>query len=435
MRRPENADVGIRNEMIYRPTVLIVILMLAYSVQAGDQPLLKYHWRGGYSPYTEVSVSILDSGEALVTAQKQTLPAIDYRTQLSPEEVGAVRTLIRSTEFLTQSEQDPGFATDMGESEMTVHMDGRRKTLTYCYRPSLDPLVEPIWKLVTQATAIQALETDGDIYSASGAIKPSHSGMKALQPSCLKIPLMSYARENDNRQKVQWALEALACITTPEEFSGFVSLALEQNKQRDKFLGIVGTHPFYGNIPNPHLKALCPIYLAFVRDAHSRLGQLNDTEKEAFSDFTRLLGESRYEPAIPLFKMWFEDHKEPYITTALTPLAKMGQTSLAALAPYLESQEESYKLNAIELVTITARLGPHGGFANPLSEYDYSRMLPLLTNTVIPRLVDLSTNEKSDKVQKKASNALEEIRILIQKEEDSNKALQAIGDKSPQPER
>jgi hypothetical protein len=43
-------------------------------------------------------------------------------------------------------------------------------------------------------------------------------------------------------------------------------------------------------------------------------------------------------------------------------------------------------------------------------------MVPVFTNTVIPRLRALSANDPSDKVKRKARDALEEIRKQIEKE-------------------
>lgn len=343
---------------------------------------------------------------------------------LSPEVVAALRTLIRSTEFFSQPAKDTSFATDTGESVLKINSEGSERTLTYHYRPQLSPLTQPIWKLITQAFTTKAIESDIDIYTATGAVQPTHSGMKVLQPEALKAPLMTYIRDHDDRQKVQWSLEALAWITTPEEYSGFVSIGIEAHRTRDTILTIIGTHPFYGSIPDSHLQALCPIYLSYAKDFHSRLNQLSSAEKEALSDFTRLLGETRYEPAIPLLTQWFDDHIEPYITTSLTPLAKMGSASLRSLTPYLERPEEPYRLNAIELLTIASRLGPHGGYANPLTDNELGRMIPIYTDNILPQLMEMSQSDPSRTVRDKATKALDEIQNQISKEQDSNMSLQ-----------
>jgi hypothetical protein len=171
----------------------------------------------------------------------------------------------------------------------------------------------------------------------------------------------------------------------------------------------VGTHPFHGNIPVEHWRALCPLYLAFARDARGRQDKLTKAVAQALSDFTRMLGETRYAPAIPVLKTWFEAHRKPYVDSSFTPLAKMGEASLTALIPYLRSDVESYRVNAIELLVIAARGGPRAGFANPLPEQEYARMIPVFREQVIPRLVELAERDSSAKVQAKAKTAVEEI--------------------------
>jgi hypothetical protein len=390
------------------------MLVIVGSAFADDEPLLSYHWSGGLSPYEEVRVLISPSGSASVSGKKQGLPPVDYHTELLPDEVAALRALIRSTDFFNQPDQDTSPATDVGETVLKVHAEGKSRILTYGHRPSLEPLNHFIWKLITQAFALQAIESDGDIYTATGAVTPTSAAPKALQPQALKAPFMWYVRNHNARQKVQWALEALASITTPEEFCGLVAMGIEEDNQ--KFLGIIGTHPFCDNIPDSHLKALCPIYLSFARNAHPHIAQLSSTEINTLYDFTRLIGKTRYEPAIPLLTQWFEEQDQPYVTASLCPLAEMGVKSLQVLTPYLDRPEEAYRINATELLAIASRLGPNGGFANPLSSYEFGRMIPVFTKTVIPRLRDLSENDPSPKVKKMAAEALEEIVKQIKKE-------------------
>ena len=407
--------------MKHKISVLVLILILVGSASAKDGPLLIYRRDGGHSPYKEINVTILKTGITIVTGQKQSLSPIDYQTQLTPEELGALKVLIKSTEFFSQPEQDSLCVKDVGEKEFIIQLDKQKKSLKYRYRPSLVPLNSFIWKLITQATAIEAIKHDGDVYIAAGTVRPTCAGMKALQPSSLKPHLMSYIRKHDKWQKVKWALEALSWITTPEEFCGFISLGLEEEKQRTQLLSIIGTHSFYGSVPVSHLKLLCPIYLTFARNAHLRVDQLNKTDRQALSDFTMILGITRYEPSIPMLKAWFEEHKKPYITTPLVPLANMGKASLSTLIPYLESKEDFYRINAIELLTIASRNGPHCGFSNPLSDFEYSKMISVFTNNVIPKLLVLSKDDPSVKIRKKASESAKEIKQWIKKEKITTK--------------
>lgn len=397
--------------------IMVVVLSLSGIARAVEDPLLTYEWRGGLSQYKEIDVTISQAGEAKVVAHRHDLPALEYRTSLSVEEVAAIRTLVRSTGFFSHPAvvSRPG-ATDVGETKIAVHIGNQRNTVTFGYSPSLNPLVHAIEKLIAQASALQAIESDGDIYTAIGAVIPLHAGTKALQAVKLKEPLMRYIHAHDDGQKVEWALEALAWITTPEEYSGFISMGMEEPAQRGKILRIIGTHPYCGNIPESHLAALCPVYLSFLRDAYPRLAELDRAEKESLLSFARLLGETRYAPAVPLFMERFESDDRAYVDASLAPLASIGFESVQALAPYLDSPDENRRIKAILLITVAVRGGPHGGYANPLPRHEFDSMSEMLVRSVVPRLRQMSEKDPSDMVKNNARAAVTEIVSQVEKE-------------------
>ena len=322
-------------------------MVLVVGTGFGDDTLfVSYHWSGGHSPYKNIQVTILKNGATEVTGQKQRLPPINYQAQLDHEELAALSALVQSTEFFVLPEKDIRIARGSGQTELIIDMEGHRRSLLYSYRPLLNPVRDFIWKLITQATAIQAITSDGDIYSASGAVKPTHACMKALQPMALKAPLFEYLRTQENRQKAQWAFEALAYLTTPEQLAGFVSSELANAKRKDIILQVIGMST--GNIPNPHVKSLCPVYLTFIRNNYHRRKELSQIEKEVLSGFIYILGKERYTEAIPLFTAWFKEHSQPHISTDFNPLSKMGLAGLNALQPFLDSKSETHRVKAIE---------------------------------------------------------------------------------------
>ncbi len=313
--------------MNHRYSIFILSLILAAVAGAQEVPLLAYQWKGGHSPYKQIGVVIMPAGEATVSWQKHQSPQLEYRTTLSAEEIEALQALIRSTDFFSQTGGNPVDLRDAGEIELTIRNGGQGKTMKYVRLPELAPMEEMIGKLTAQALALQAIESDGDLGTAACAVSPTLAGRKALQPGALKKPLMTYVRSHHTRQKVQYALEALSYVTTPEEYRGFISLGLSDSLQRETLLSIIGSHPYCGNIPDAHLKSLCPIYLSYVSNAASRKAGLTQVEKEALESFTYLLGDSRYEPAIPVLLKWFEAHDRPGADASLTPLAKMGEAA------------------------------------------------------------------------------------------------------------
>lgn len=382
--------------------------------RAKDDPFIDFAWQGGRSPYRWVRVAVTDGGAAAVTVSKRVGPVSHYTTTLSPEELGALRDAVQVTKFFTRADEDDRTIHDTGLTTLTVRLGEQRRTVSCRRCADLEPLTGPLWQLVAQAEAVGALERDEDIYTATSVVNSQLAGRKALQPAALKEPLLKYVQIHADRQRVEWALTALAFVTTAKEFGEIVTQAMADPKQREVLLTIVGAHPFCGNIPVEHWRALCPVYLAFVSDARPRQDKLTKAEAQALGDFTQMLGETRYAPAIPVLKTWFETHEKPYVDGSFTPLAKMGAAGVRALAPYLGSPEESYRHNAIELLVIASRTGPKSGFADPLPAPEYAGLVVVLTNTVLPQLRTLAEQDASPKVRTAASKAVTEIQQRIE---------------------
>jgi len=387
------------------------------AVEAMPEPadrgsvFLVFRWGGGHSPIKTATVTVTDTGCAGVAVEWYAgKPELHYSTQLSQDELADLSTRVDAARLFDATELEPSGFVKGAEVSITVAREGRKRTYSYTHDPLMAPVEQVCWKLITQAEVLREIEQDGDIYVAAGSVNPRTAGLKVLQPDRLTAPLMGCASTNTDRQKVGWSLEALACLLTPEAFAGFVARQTADPSRRDLYLGLVGTDSFTGNIPESHLEALCPLYLAFSRDAYPRRKALSDSERQALSEFADQLGEVRYQPGISMFRDWFEAHRKPRLDASLTPLATMGASSLGAVSPYLDSTNMCYRINAIQLLTISARLSPRAGYAHPLPEHEYNRMIPVFTNAILPRLLVLSTNDPSEKVRAKAAAAAVEIR-------------------------
>jgi hypothetical protein len=392
-----------------RNLITLGLCGLAAATLAGEDPFVAFTWQGGRSPYKSVQVTINAGGATEVFVAKRDGPVTNYATKLSRNELGALRETIAAVKFFSRPDEDELRKLDGGRTTLTIRLGEQERTIACAHCAGLDPVAGMMWQLVAQGEAVWALEHDGDIYIASGAVNAQLAGRKALQPAQLKEPLRQYIATHEDRQRVEWALTGLAFVTTAEELAAIVAKGLEKPGPREVLLTITGSHPFTGNIPAEHGRALCPLYLAFVRDARGRQDKLTKAEAQALTEFTRMLGELRYAPAIPMFKTWFEAHQKPYVDGSFTPLAKMGLASLEALIPYLRSENENYRLNAVELLVIASRGGPRAGFSNPLPAEEYARMIPMFTDTVLPRLVEMAERDTSAKVKAKAGQAAEEI--------------------------
>jgi hypothetical protein len=395
--------------------IFISSLLLAIGAGAKENPLLSYRLLADRSIYTEVAVEISRAGETDVSLQRHGAPAYSYRTTLSPEEIGAFRAVIHSTGFFSLDEPPQGnvpMPTHTGRTTLTIDTRKQNKTLIYQYRPEMAPLEQMVWKLQAQASAARAIEFDDDIYTATGAVSPTMAGGKALQPHALKRPFMDYILTHQDRQKIGWTMSALAHLTTPEEYLGFVSGGLEIPSQRDVLLSVMG-----GNIPESHLQALYPLFFSLARDGVARNSELSEAEIDRVEGFISTLASGRYKPILPLLVARLEKHDLPYTPTPLYPIARMGELGLGAILPYLENSNANRRLSAIELIRVVSRNGPNGGFSNPLPKHEFDRMIPIFNNTVIPRLQKLTEEDPSKDVRKSAGEAVEEIRNQLKKEE------------------
>lgn len=394
--------------------IFVSSLLLAFGASAQENPLLSYRVLGSGMVYAEVGVKISRAGGTVVSWKKTGKPAYSYRTTLSPEEIEAFRAVIRSTGFLTLNDPPQGnvpMRTHTGETTLTIDTGEQNKILVYRYRPEMAPLEQMLWKLQTQASTAQSLASDDDIYTATGAVSPTMAGGKALQPQALKKPFMDYILTHQDRQKLGWAMSALAYLTTPEEYLGFVSGGLEIPGQRDVLLSVMG------GVPDSHLQALYPLYFSLVREGMGRKAEMSQAETDRLEEFISILASGRYAPVLPLLVARLEKHDLHYTPTPLYPLAKMGEVGLGAILPYLENSSANRRLSAIELIRVVSRNSPNGGFANPLPKHEFDGMIPGLNGIVIPRLQKMAEEDPSGDVRKSAGEAVEEIRSQLKKEE------------------
>lgn len=393
-----------------------ILIAFAPIITAGapgaNQPFLVYHHHNSFSQ-KDVRITIQTSGTTVVIYEEYQHRPFQYQTTLSPAEMKDINKLLASSKFFDQSNHDTQYATDVGQTEISVHAKGRDKTLNFAYRPELDSLTTYLWRLVGQAKVIRNLESDTDLASVVTAVNPRHVGEKALQPKRLKEPIMTYLRRQHDRDKSCRVLEAFAFVTTPEEFINLINVQLADKSQRENYLLMIASQPFASNIPRTHWLALCPIYLAFVQDNFGRMKEMSDIEREAFIRSTSCIGDLSYRPAVPVLQKWFESSHEPYLTTEIYPLANMGTSSISILTPYLDSSDESYRIKAVKLLGFTAKAGPASGYTVPVSEREFSQMIPVFTKTIIPKIRKMAASDPSEKVRAAAAQSLPEIEISI----------------------
>lgn len=395
-----------------RITILLVQVFMAVSHCAANavesvqpRPFLSYSLRGGLSPYVKVEATIQNSGQANVLMQKHSGAPLSYQATLSKFEMAALDTIITSTGFFSlEREKTMPPVTCGGQTEITISRGSDMKTLSFGSEPTLQPLCSYVWRLCIQAEAITSIESDTDIYTASGAVNATSAGAKALQPDRLREPLIAFVKRSKDTQQIRWALEALGSIMTPNELLGLIEGEMKTNDRQELILMCIP-----GNISNPHKEALCSLYLGYVRENLPRRSELTPIRRNAFDGFLEELGYQKYEPAIPLLKTLFDQSTQPSLHPDVIPLARMGTAGLSAIIPYLDSANEIHRRYAIELCQISARGNPKSKYSRPYSTGEFEQMIPLFKDRIIVRLKEMREKDPSISVRAAATAAIAEI--------------------------
>ena len=390
-------------------------LSLHTSGQVSDL-WLKYEWEGGHSPYSNIKITIENDGKTSVEIKKRQSPSYIYITTLSPEETAHLRSLIRATDFFSQPDKDNQFITDQGRSILFIKLDKKSRELKFSYKPSLSPLINCLHQLITQADVLQNLKKEGQAYNLLTAVSRRSSGPKLLQPYTAVEPLKSFIQKSNGSRNLERAIEALSWVTTPEEWAGFLSLRLEnaEKEKHKQLIVILTSHPFYGNIPEAHLQAMCPIVLDYLQTNYDNYLKLSNEEQMAMYSALRIFAQCHYAPALPFLKKQFDISEGPDLRTTMPPITNMGTKGLTLLYSYLDNENENKRLNAIKLIGMAYRSHPHGKHEfKPVNNYEYSQMVNLYSETISPTLKNLAKSDPCEKVQSEAKKALEEIQAEI----------------------
>ena len=255
-----------------RPTPWFVPLFL-FAALAGASPTppastpkpapwLTFRAVGGLqlSPTITIDAAGLAHVEALASEGN-----IDYSTQLLPGELAWIKFLADQGNFADHPGRQ-AVGIDIPEKTITLVAGGKTQTAKYAVDSTFTPLVDCLYKLLNQARALADLKR-GSTYTVDGGVNPLLAAAKVLQPRACVQPLRDHllkkSLQNDN-----WALEALACVTSPEEFAGTIAqyVAGSQGKDRRILFETICGHPYYANIPKSQLQAYWPLLRA-ERDA------------------------------------------------------------------------------------------------------------------------------------------------------------------------
>lgn len=399
------------------PAILVLLINMlcfaefdAHAAKEAEEPILRYSNKDSHGRYESVEVTVFPSGKTVVVMKDHSKIRIDYETKLSPVEMSALNARITASGFfmhLSPTVNPPSL--HAGVTELTIKRAGETKMVSFGRDPSLEPLCSHLWRLCVQANAIDALNNDGDVYTATGCVNQRLAGAKALQPERLREPLIAYVKRCQDRQRIEWAMEALGWILTPEELLGLVASELKRTDRQ-------GAMPvgLPGDLSEAHAEALCVLYLSFVQENLGNRATLSKELQNTFDGCLQGLGHYRCQAAIPFFIKLFDQATQHSLHPDVIPLARMGTSGLHAVLPYLDSANAIHRGYAIELFSIAARGNPASKFANPYSKDEYVQMIPILKQ-VVDRLTLLQANDPSAEVRAAAGQAIVEISSEISK--------------------
>lgn len=95
--------------------------------QAADDtlPMIHYSWGGGFSNIKTADVRVRGTGQVAIRYEKQAQIPSEYNFSLDEDELAALSSLARVVRFFDQPTNDTSFATDVGESSLTINMGAK----------------------------------------------------------------------------------------------------------------------------------------------------------------------------------------------------------------------------------------------------------------------------------------------------------------------
>jgi hypothetical protein len=382
---------------------LLPFLILLGALPALAGPYLTYSTRGERMSW---EMTVQPGGEVAIDL-KDHKGEFKYDTRLNPEELQAVKAQVKAVDFFSLPE-------DPGERPLRSHFaiiracvdDGARQRCVKAYDDGpLDPFAKLLYRLVAQAEILRALRTETDsFYLVPTAFSTNLAGAKVLQPAALRPALIEYFQTHEDLGKISQVFEALCWSMTPEELLGFTANQLEQPARRGLMLQVLMGAP--GNWPETTQRALCPVYVAYLREAAPRRAQLSSEEGNYSREFMSRLGQEHYQPALPLLLQWFDEWDRNYVQVTFSPLAYLGESILRPMLTRLETPNEERQLNAIQVMLYASRAKPIAQFATRQQHSYYAQTAKELRQLTLPALQRLASDDPSPKVRQKAAETL-----------------------------
>ncbi len=280
-----------------------LILMLPSRILADSHEFIYYKVSGGYSAYEFAEVTVYQDGKACVNYNKLSIDG-DAEFLLSSDELSSYKAMISFVDFFGEVAEDPGIITCVGHSILRISLGNEERTLEFRSRSQLSLLINHIWRLIEQGVAINELRDKNDIYQVLIMVAPNAAYPKVIQPWIFEDDLKNFIQHSSDRDKLGQALEALANIIAADNWFGFIwdVYSRADSAKREQLSSILGSHLSYSNIPDSHLDALRPLFIWFLEQPEVYRIGLEAYELNKYFTFCSILGNSKYEYAIPVLE-------------------------------------------------------------------------------------------------------------------------------------
>lgn len=276
----------------------ILALLICAALSAAAEEILFYRLEGAFSNYNYAQVTIDSSGKAEVVYQCSSEAEKKATFNLNDSEMAACRLAIKASGLMTSNAKDSGPVIDGGITTVRVTQDGKTFKVKAGIIEGVRPVSDFAWLLINQASIIEKLETEGAIYNALVSVDNDLLGAKILQPRSLIEPIKAYVLKGGERVNLPTAFEALAQVTPPQEWLGFVTeqFAKLKGKERGGLFRQLVYSTNLSNIGKAHAKALNNLFLTVLREDYPRWEQLTQLEQSSVDEAASIIVKEYYNP-------------------------------------------------------------------------------------------------------------------------------------------
>lgn len=377
----------------------------------GATEIVFYRVEGAYSPFKFTEVVVSSNGVVLAKffryADKKD-SSISFK--LNPAELENLKVLVSSVSFFSLTGVNTSLAKDYGQSTLRISLDGNQRELRYSYIPEIEPLLVFLWKLHNQGVILTDFLEKDELYNVLSSVSGTTGPPRILQPRIYLEPLTVFISTSNSQQKLAWAIEALAWITTPEEWGGILSDPLENSDEAHKNLLLTVLSTPGLPLPDFHAKVIPALLLKELNRKEKVWPRLSKNQLKVYNSVVYHLGYSRYEPAIPILIRLMQDAYPDlnsyleHTSSVRSSLPQMERSVLDPLELLLTNKTDEVRASAADMLGETLDRNPN--YPPVITPEDMGYILNRLETVIAPKLETMVKTDSSERVRNAAKRSL-----------------------------